>query len=233
MIGSDDPAVDAELIYLLSELYRGLGLKGVRLRLSSIGNPETRAEYEEELRAYLLGTDVFDEDQRTRIEVNPLRAFDWDGDEVRAVTDKAPKMLDRLDRRRPGALRRAARAARRGGDRIRDRPSARPRAGLLHAHRVRVLLRALGAQSGVGGGGRYDRLVEQIGGAPTPGAGWATGLERIAQALAPNEARSDGGRVRRRRADASSCSSSPSRRSASCAFALMAALRRGGHRARP
>ena len=78
-IGSDDPAVDAELIDLLAHLYARLGLPGVRLHLTSIGDPDARAEYARELREFLLGHDVFDADQRARIEINPMRAFDWDG----------------------------------------------------------------------------------------------------------------------------------------------------------
>ena len=85
-------------------------------------------------------SDVFDADQRARIEVNPLRAFDWDGDEIRA-RDRAGAEDDRPARRRgPRALRRGAAAARRGRDRLRDRPAAGARARLLHAHRVRVPL---------------------------------------------------------------------------------------------
>jgi histidyl-tRNA synthetase len=181
VIGSDDPAVDAELIYLLSELYRGLGLDGVRLRLSSIGSPETRAAYEDELRSYLLGTDVFDRDQRARIDVNPLRAFDWDGEELRGVTDEAPKMLDRLDeedRQHFADVRALLDAAQ-----IEYEIDTRLVRGLDYYTRTvfEFTSAALGAQSGIGGGGRYDRLVEQIGGNPTPAAGWAAGLERIAQ----------------------------------------------------
>ena len=95
-IGSDDPAVDAELIDLLGHLYARLGLAGVRLHLTSIGDVETRSEYARELRDFLLLSDVFDRDQRSRLEVNPLRAFDWDDPEVRELTEEAPKMLDRL-----------------------------------------------------------------------------------------------------------------------------------------
>src|SRR5215210_3604846 len=84
-IGSDDPALDAELIDLLGHLYARLGLTGVRLHLTSIGTPESREEYSRELRAHLLGTDVFDDEQRARIEQNPMRAFDWDSPEVQAI----------------------------------------------------------------------------------------------------------------------------------------------------
>ena len=183
VIGSDDPAVDAELIDLLSHLYAGLGVPELTLHLTSIGQPETRAEYARELRAFLLQSDVFDPEQRSRIEVNPLRAFDWDDSEIRALTEEAPKMIDRLsdaDREHFDEVRRLLSAA--GIDYTLDPRLVR---GLDYYTRTVFEFRSavLGAQSGVGGGGRYDRLVEQIGGDPTPGAGWATGLERIAQAL--------------------------------------------------
>jgi histidyl-tRNA synthetase len=182
-IGSDDPALDAELIDLLGHLYARLGLGGVRLHLTSIGTPETREEYRRELRAELLRADVFDAEQRARIEQNPMRAFDWDNPDVRAVTDAAPKMIDRLseeDRQHFEEVRRLLDGA--GIDYVIDPRLVR---GLDYYTRTVFEFRSddLGAQSGIGGGGRYDRLIEQIGGDPTPGVGWATGLERIAQAM--------------------------------------------------
>jgi histidyl-tRNA synthetase len=182
-IGSDDPAVDAELIDVLAHLYARLRLPGVRLHLTSIGDPESRAEYTRELRDHLLRHDVFDADQRARIEINPMRAFDWDDPEVVAVTDSAPKMVDRLsaaDAEHFEEVRRLLDGA--AIDYVLDPRLVR---GLDYYTRTVFEFRcdALGAQSGIGGGGRYDRLIEQLGGPPTPGAGWATGLERIAQAL--------------------------------------------------
>jgi histidyl-tRNA synthetase len=182
-IGSDDPAMDAELIDLLGHLYARLGVPGVRLHLTSIGSPESRAEYARSLREYLLPNNVFDAEQRARIELNPLRAFDWDAPEIRAVTDRAPRMLDHLsdeDRRHFEEVRRLLDGA--GIDYDVDPRLVR---GLDYYTRTVFEFRcdALGAQSGIGGGGRYDRLIEQIGGDPTPGVGWATGLERIAEAL--------------------------------------------------
>jgi histidyl-tRNA synthetase len=182
-IGSDDPALDAELIDLLGHLYARLDLNGVRLHLTSIGTPESRQDYARELRDHLLRSDVFDAEQRQRIELNPMRAFDWDGPEIRAVTDEAPKMIDRLadeDREHFEEVRRLLDGA--GIDYDVDPRLVR---GLDYYTRTVFEFRsdALGAQSGIGGGGRYDRLIEQIGGDPTPGVGWATGLERIAQAM--------------------------------------------------
>jgi histidyl-tRNA synthetase len=183
-IGADDPAVDAELIDLLGHLYARLGLRGVRLHLTSIGDAETRGEYERELRDFLLASDVFDADQRARIEVNPLRAFDWEAPEIRELTESAPKMIDRLsaeDREHFDEVCALLDGA--GIDYVIDPRLVR---GLDYYTRTVFEFRsdALGAQSGIGGGGRYDRLIEQIGGDRTPAAGWASGLERIAQALA-------------------------------------------------
>jgi histidyl-tRNA synthetase len=151
--------------------------------MTSIGDPESRAEYATELRDFLLKSDVFDADQRARIEVNPLRAFDWGGDEITGLTEAAPKMVDRLsepDREHFAEVRRLLDSA--GIDYELDPRLVR---GLDYYTRTVFEFRcdALGAQSGIGGGGRYDKLVEQIGGDPTPAAGWATGLERIAQAM--------------------------------------------------
>jgi histidyl-tRNA synthetase len=195
-IGSDDPAVDAELIDLLAHLYARLGLTGIRLHLTSIGDAESRGEYVRELRDFLLRSDAWDAEQRARIEINPMRAFDWDAPEARQVTDAAPKMLDRLsgeDRAHFDEVRSLLDGA--GIDYELDPRLVR---GLDYYTRTVFEFRsdALGAQSGIGGGGRYDRLIEQLGGDPTPGAGWATGLERIAQAMsalgaAPGQAAAD------------------------------------------
>jgi histidyl-tRNA synthetase len=155
----------------------------VRLHLTSIGDPDSRAEYAGELREFLLGHDVFDADQRARIEINPMRAFDWDAPEIAAVTESAPKMIERLneaDTEHFEQVRRMLDVA--GIDYELDPRLVR---GLDYYTRTVFEFRsdALGAQSGIGGGGRYDRLIEQLGGPPTPGAGWATGLERIEQVL--------------------------------------------------
>jgi histidyl-tRNA synthetase len=182
-IGSDDPAVDAELIDLLAHVYARLGLTGIRLHLTSIGDSASRTQYAGELRDFLLRSGAFDADQQARIEINPMRAFDWNGAEARAATEAAPKMVDRLsdeDARHFEEVRALLDGA--GIDYQLDPRLVR---GLDYYTRTVFEFRsdALGAQSGIGGGGRYDRLIEQIGGEPTPAAGWATGLERIAQAM--------------------------------------------------
>lgn len=179
-IGSDDPAVDAESILLLAEILEAANTRELRLRLSSLGTPDTRAEYRDELQAYLRANeDRLSQDVRDRIDLNPLRAFDADHPGTREVMAGAPLLLDRLhpeDREHFEAVKRLLDSAGLAYDV--DPTLVR---GLDYYTRTvfEFTSDALGAQSGVGGGGRYDGLIEQIGGQPTPGMGWASGIERI------------------------------------------------------
>jgi histidyl-tRNA synthetase len=179
-IGSDDPAVDAELIVLLAELLDGLQVRGLRLRLSSLGSPETRARYRDELQAYLRDhADRLAPEVRQRIELNPLRAFDASDEGTRAVMEDAPRLLDRLtaeDLDHFTAVRDLLDTA--------DVPyevDGTLVRGLDYYTRTVFEFESaqLGAQSGVAGGGRYDGLVEALGGPPAAGCGWAAGVERI------------------------------------------------------
>ena len=187
-LGSDDPAIDAETIVLLDALLRRLGARETRLRLSSLASPQTRAAYREEL------GDVPARARRprcaetcaARIELNPLRAFDSDDPATRAVMAGAPRLLDRLDADDADALRaRSASCSTRAGVAYEVDPTLVR--GLDYYTRTvfEFTSDALGSQSGVGGGGRYDGLVEMLGGPPTPGIGWAAG----------DRADADGGRT--------------------------------------
>ncbi len=182
-LGSDEPQVDAETIVLLATILRRLGVAPVRLRLSTLGSPDVRAAYREELAAYLrersgrLAPAV-----RQRIELNPLRAFDSTDPATQEVMAGAPVLLDRLGdddaahfAEVRGLLERADVAYEVDATLVR---------GLDYYTRTlfEFTSDALGAQSGVAGGGRYDGLVELLGGAPTPGIGWAAGIERILMA---------------------------------------------------
>jgi histidyl-tRNA synthetase len=179
-IGSEDPSLDAELIVLLHEYLERIGATGVRLKLSSLGNPDTRREYLDELKAYLrANADKVSEEVRSRIDLNPLRAFDANDPGTREVMAGAPLLLDRLA---PDDAEHFAR--------VREFLDDAGVAYEIDATLVRGLdyytrtvfefeSAALGAQSGVAGGGRYDLLIEQLGGEPTPGVGWAAGIERM------------------------------------------------------
>jgi len=179
-IGSDDPAVDAEAILLLQTIVFELGVQGVRLRLSSLGTPETRAEYREKLVAYLRAhEDRLSEEVRARIDLNPLRAFDADHPGTREVMRDAPLLLDELapeDAEHFAEVRARLDAA--GVEYEIDPTLVR---GIDYYTRTlfEFTSDALGAQSGVGGGGRYDGLAAALGLAATPGIGWAAGIERL------------------------------------------------------
>jgi histidyl-tRNA synthetase len=179
-IGSDDPAVDAELIVLLSELFEALHVGGVTLRLASLGTAETRIAYREELAIYLRShADALSEEVRARIDLNPMRAWDSDHPGTQEVMRNAPRLLDRLDGDDAEHFARVLDLLRTAGVAYEVDPTLVR--GLDYYTRTvfEFTSRALGAQSGVGGGGRYDGLVEQLGGQPTPGCGWAAGIERI------------------------------------------------------
>ncbi|MGH2954071.1 MAG: histidine--tRNA ligase [Solirubrobacterales bacterium] len=185
-IGSDSPLVDAELIVLLDELLHTLEVPGLELRVGSLGSLDARAEYRDELRAYLRDheSELADE-VRDRIDENPLRAFDAKDEGTRAVMAEAPTMLDRLageDAEHLAAVRRALDQAA-----VEHRLDATMVRGLDYYTRTVFEFHCdrLGAQSQVAGGGRYDGLVELLGGPPTPACGWAAGLERILLALEP------------------------------------------------
>ncbi len=178
-IGSAAPEVDAELIVLLAELLEAMSVKGTRLSLASLGTPETRAEYREELTAYLREHEQqLSAEVRDRIDLNPMRAFDASDPSTREVMKRAPKLLDRLsseDAEHFAQVRLLLDDAGIGYDL--DPTLVR---GLDYYTRTvfEFSSDALGAQSGVGGGGRYDRLMELLDGPPTPGCGWAAGIER-------------------------------------------------------
>ncbi len=179
-IGSAAPESDAELIVLLADLLEALGVKGLRLRLSSLGTPDMRAQYREELKAFLRAhEDELSEDVRSRIDLNPLRAFDADDPGTRAVMRDAPILLDRLsddDAEHFAQVRALLDDA--GISYELDPTLVR---GLDYYTRTvwEFTSDELGAQSGVGGGGRYDGLMELLDGPSTPGVGWAAGVERM------------------------------------------------------
>jgi histidyl-tRNA synthetase len=185
-IGSDDPAVDAETILLLAELLEAIGARGLRLRLSSLGTPATRAKYRTELQRYLRAHEhELSQDVQSRIDLNPLRAFDADHSGTRRVMQGAPLLLDRLNAEDAEHFEQVKAMLDAAGLAYEIDPTLVR--GLDYYTRTVFEFTSdeLGAQSGVGGGGRYDGLMEEIGGPPTPGMGWAAGVERMLLAAPP------------------------------------------------
>jgi histidyl-tRNA synthetase len=189
-IGTDSPLADAELILLLDELLREVGVPRMKLRLSSLGKPSSRAAYREQLIAYLRAHESeLAPDVRERIDANPLRAFDSKDEGTRAAIAEAPRMLDHLDEADAehfAEVRRLLDVS--GVDYELDGTLVR---GLDYYTRTvfEFETESLDAQAAtVGGGGRYDGLVEALGGPATAGCGWAAGVERILMAIEADEA---------------------------------------------
>jgi histidyl-tRNA synthetase len=187
-IGSAAPEVDAEVIAMLAQLLAELGVEGLRLAVNSMGDAACRPAYVGLLRTYLREREgALCGDCRERLGLNPLRTFDCKVETCRAVLDEAPHLDEHLcpDCRAHfdavlGLLRRVG---------LEPQLDFRLVRGLDYYTRTTFEFASdrLGAQSGVGGGGRYDGLVEQIGGPPTPGVGFGSGLERIALAMGEAE----------------------------------------------
>ncbi len=179
-IGTESPVADAEMIVLLDELLRGLGIDDVKLQLGSLGSAESRKAYRGELREYLRKHEgELSGEVRSRIDTNPMRAFDADDEGTRAVMVEAPTMLDRLE----GEDLEHFESVKRMLD-VAEVPyviDASLVRGLDYYTRTvfEFTCDRLGAQSALGGGGRYDGLVAELGGPETPGIGWACGVERI------------------------------------------------------
>ena len=181
-IGTEDPAVDAETIAVAWDAYQALGLRQYTLLLNRLGDPNCRPVYRAALQKFLRGLDL-DEETRARIEINPLRVLDDKRPEVRAQTQDAPVLTDYLcaDCKAHHDAVRSLLAE--PGHPVHDAP--RLVRGLDYYMRTTYEFdhAELGAQSGIGGGGRYDGLSEEIGGPPLPGVGFAVGLDRIVLAM--------------------------------------------------
>ncbi|MFT3899997.1 MAG: histidine--tRNA ligase [Gordonia sp. (in: high G+C Gram-positive bacteria)] len=183
-IGVDDPALDAEVIAVADEGFRRLGLSGYRLELSSLGTAADRPAYRERLQSFLAGLDL-DEPTRARAEINPLRVLDDKRPEVRAMTADAPLLLDHLSAESAEHFT----EVRAHLDRLGVAYVINPRLvrGLDYYTKTtfEFVHDGLGAQSGIGGGGRYDGLMSQLGGKQDlSGIGFGIGVDRTVLALA-------------------------------------------------
>ena len=179
-VGYDGPDVDAELIIMSARMWQMLGISKISLQINSLGTPAARARYREALIEYFSGVkNQLDEDSIRRLEQNPLRILDSKNPDMQAIVDDAPVMLDFLDEES---------AAHFGGlktllDAAGVTYSVNPRLvrGLDYYSRTvfEWVTDALGSQGAVCSGGRYDGLVEKLGGRATPAIGWAMGIERL------------------------------------------------------
>ena len=183
--GMAGPDIDAELICLSARLWRRLGIRDVALQINSLGSSAARLAYRERLVTYFAARrDELDEDSRRRLDTNPLRILDSKNPALRAVIAEAPSLLDHLD---PESQTHFAE--------LRALLDAAGIAYQINPRLVRGLdyycktvfewvTDTLGAQGTICAGGRYDGLIEQLGGQAVPGVGFALGLERLVAMLA-------------------------------------------------
>jgi histidyl-tRNA synthetase len=190
-MGSDDPALDAELIELFGTIAASLGIAGVRLELNSIGDRNCRPQYVERLRSFLDERwDSLDEDARRRARTSPLRVFDTKDERVRRTLADAPTISDALCDACREHFEEVRRFLASYGVEYEHKPTLVR--GLDYYTRTVWEFQndALGAaQSSICAGGRYDYLIEEIGGRPTPGVGWAAGIERLSLSVSLAPAR--------------------------------------------
>jgi histidyl-tRNA synthetase len=179
-LGFAGPDVDAELILLAAALWKELGLNDWRLEINSLGQPAERAQHRARLIAHLeKHADLLDEEARRRLHSNPLRILDTKNPAMKAVVESAPQMLDFLGPE--------SRAHFDGLKAILDAngipwtQNHRLVRGLDYYNLTvfEFVTDRLGAQGTICGGGRYDYLIEQMGGKPAPAVGWALGVERV------------------------------------------------------
>jgi histidyl-tRNA synthetase len=189
VLGRDDAAVDAEVIVLVDDLLRALGVTSARVHLNSLGDAQCRPAYREVLAEFgRAHRDELCENCRRRLEQNPLRLLDCKNPACHALTEAAPAMADYLCQ----PCREHFAAVRAVLEREGTPVALNPRLvrGLDYYCRTafEVLAEGLGAQNAVGGGGRYDGLVKSLGGPEVPGIGVALGLERLAMVAADTPA---------------------------------------------
>ncbi len=188
VFGIDTPDIDAELILIGARLWKQLGLDDVHLELNSLGSTESRLQYKQVLVEYLKSHQAsLDEDSLRRLETNPLRVLDSKNPGLKTVLDNAPKLLDYLDEESREQL-----------DKLKQYLDIAGISYTINPRLVRGLdyysktvfewvTDKLGAQGTVCAGGRYDGLVQQLGGKPTSAIGFAMGVERIMALLEQNE----------------------------------------------
>jgi histidyl-tRNA synthetase len=192
-LGYPGPDVDAELIVMCAALWKELGLEGIRLELNTIGSPQERAAYRADLVRHLQAHEAsLDADARRRLHTNPLRVLDSKNAMVQAVVAKAPNLHDYLGAESRAHFEGLGRLLAAAGVSYQVNPRLVRGLDYYNLTVFEWVSDRLGAQGTVCGGGRYDGLFAQLGGKPTPGVGFAAGVERLVALL--REAKNAGAR---------------------------------------
>ena len=183
-LGFGGPEVDAELILLADALWQALGLKQVRLELNSLGQPPERLQHRVALIAYFeQHADQLDEDAKRRLHSNPLRILDSKNPAMKALNEAAPKLLDFLGEQSLAHFNAVKAILDANGVGYTINPRLVRGMDYYNLTVFEFITDQLGSQGTVCGGGRYDYLIEQIGGKPAPAVGWALGVERVLELL--------------------------------------------------
>lgn len=187
-LGFSGPEIDAELILLADNLWRSLGIKNVRLEINSLGEPEERKAHREALVAYFeCHVNVLDEEARRRLYTNPLRILDTKNPVMQPLVNSAPRLIDFLGENSKAHFLK-----------VQEILDANSVAWTINPRLVRgmdyynltvfeFITEQLGSQGTICGGGRYDYLIEQVGGKSAPAVGWALGVERVLELLKEQE----------------------------------------------
>jgi len=184
VLGFGGAEVDAELILLASDLWKALGLKDVRLELNSLGQPEERKAHRAALIAHFeQHADVLDEDAKRRLHSNPLRILDTKNPAMTAVVESAPKLLDFLGEASLAHFNAVKAILDANGVAYSINPRLVRGMDYYNLTVFEFITESLGSQGTICGGGRYDYLVEQVGGKPAPAVGWALGVERVLELI--------------------------------------------------
>ena len=179
-LGFAGPDIDAEHLIMCARLWRELRLEGVLLQINTLGSAETRARYRTRLVAYLRANlDALDADSRRRLETNPLRVLDSKNPDMHAVLASAPKLSDDLDDASAVSFEALQSRLRAADVPFVVNPNLVRGLDYYNGAVYEWLTDQLGAQGALCAGGRYDGLIEQIGGKPAPACGFAMGVERI------------------------------------------------------
>ncbi len=183
-LGFPGAEVDAELIVLAATLWQELGLQDVRLELNSLGQPSERAAHRAALIAHLeQHQDVLDEEAKRRLHSNPLRILDTKNPAMQNVVEAAPKLIDFLGEASLAHFNAVRAILDASGVSYRINPRLVRGMDYYNLTVFEFVTDRLGSQGTICGGGRYDYLMEQVGGKPAPAVGWALGVERVLELL--------------------------------------------------
>ena len=183
-LGFGGGEVDAELILMANALWRELGLKDVELQINSLGQPEERSQHRAALIAHFeQNMDALDAEAKRRLHLNPLRLLDSKNPAMQAVIEAAPKLMDFLGEASKAHLAKVTAVLDANGLAYTMNPRLVRGMDYYNLTVFEFVTTELGSQGTICAGGRYDYLMEQIGGKPTPAVGWAMGVERVLELL--------------------------------------------------